>query len=117
MLARLPESELLSNSTRELARQCGCTERHFRRLFIDRFGVSLKHRQIEWRIEQAKKLLVETNAKVIDIAGQCGFQSLTQFNLTFKRLTRMTPSRWRESFETTIAKYRRRHPPVCPRQN
>jgi len=117
LLARLPESELLSSSTRELARQCGCTERHFRRLFAGRFKVSLKRRQIEWRIEQSKKLLLETDAKVIDIASRCGFRSLAQFNLTFKRMTRMTPSRWRESFAATAAKYRRRHPSVCPRQN
>jgi AraC-like DNA-binding protein len=116
LMARIPESELLSNSTKELARQCGCTERHFRRLFVRRFGVSLKQRQVEWRIERAKKLLLETEAKIIDIASQCGFRSLGQFNLTFKRLTRMPPSVWRRTYAATQAKHQRRHPLICPRR-
>ncbi len=117
LAARVPESELLSRSAGELARQCGCTKRHFHRLFAGRFGASLKQRQIEWRIEQAKKLLLEANAKIIDTANQCGFQSLGQFNLTFKRMTRMTPTAWRKAFATTKARNERKHPPVCPRQN
>lgn len=115
LMARIPESELLSSTIKELACRCGCTERHFRRLFVGRLGVSLKQRQIEWRIEQAKKLLLESGAKIIEIAGQCGFRSLGQFNLTFKNLTRMTPGDWRRSFATTKAKHRRQHPPLCPR--
>ena len=117
LTARVPESELLSCSAGELARECGCTERHFRRLFASRFGASLKQLQIEWRIEQAKKLLLEANAKIIDIANQCDFQSLGQFNLTFKRMTRMTPTAWRKAFATTKARNERKHPPVCPRQS
>ena len=115
--ARLPESELLAHTSAELAHECGCTERHFRRLFAGRFGAPLKHRQTVWRIEQAKKLLLETEAKVIDVAGQCGFCSLGQFNLTFKRLTNITPGAWRKTFALTKAKYHRQHPAVCPRAN
>lgn len=116
LTAKVPESELLSSSTQELARECGCTERHLRRLFAGHFGVSLKQRQIEWRIEQAKKLLLETDDKVIDIASRCGFRSLGQFNLTFKRIAQMTPSAWREQFAVTNAKHKRQHPALCPRQ-
>ena len=116
LLARLPESELLRRSGRELAGECGCTERHFRRLFHRRFGLSLKQKQIRWRIECAKKLLLETEAKIIEIASQCGFQSLGQFNHTFKEQTDMPPSRWRKTFATVKAKHDRQHPPLCPRQ-
>ena len=115
LMAQIPESELLSSPIEELARQCGCTDRHFRRLFGRHFGTSLKQRQIEWRIERAKKLLLESDAKIIDIAGRCGFRSLGQFNLTFKNLTRMTPGQWRRTYSTTKLKHRRQHPPLCPR--
>jgi len=115
LAARLPESELLRRSAGELARECGCSERHLRRLFVERFGASLLQRQIEWRIEQAKKLLLDTDAKIIDVAGQCGFRSLGQFNHIFKQLTRLSPGAWRTAFALTKARYGRRHPPLCPR--
>jgi AraC-like DNA-binding protein len=116
LLTRLPESELLRRSGRQLAGECGCTERHFRRLFHRRFGLSLKQKQIRWRIECAKKLLLETEAKIIEIASQCGFQGLSQFNHAFKEQTAMTPTRWRKTFTTVKVKYNRHHPELCPRQ-
>jgi AraC-like DNA-binding protein len=115
LAARIPESELLSRTTSELARECGCTERHLRRLFAERFGAPLLQRQIQWRIEQAKQLLRQTDAKIIDIAGQCGFRGLNQFNATFKRLTRQTPSAWRKS-ATAAARQKRKLRSLCPRQ-
>jgi AraC-like DNA-binding protein len=115
LTARLPESELLGRSPAELARECGCSERHLRRLFVERFGVPLLRRQIEWRIERAKQLLLETDAKIIDIAEQCGFRSLGLFNATFKRLTRLTPGAWRAAFATTKARHQRQHPSRCPK--
>ncbi|MEI6195177.1 MAG: helix-turn-helix transcriptional regulator [Verrucomicrobiota bacterium] len=116
LIARIPETELVSRPVEDLARGCGCSARHFRRLFQARFGVSLKHRQIQSRIERAKKLLLEMDAKIIGIANQCDFSSLGQFNLTFKRLTKMTPSAWRKAFAVRNAKHRRQHPPACPRK-
>ena len=115
LAARVPESELLRRSAGELARECGCSERHVRRLFAECFGVSLLRRQIEWRIEQAKKLLLDSDAKIIDVAGQCGFRSLGQLNQTFKRHTRLSPGAWRAAFAVTRAKYKRQHPVLCPR--
>jgi AraC-like DNA-binding protein len=115
LAARLPESEFLGRSTAELARECGCSERHLRRLFVDRFGVPLLRRQIEWRIERAKQLLLETDAKIIDIAEQCDFRSLGLFNAMFKRLTRLTPGAWRVAFAATKARYQRQHPSRCPK--
>jgi AraC-like DNA-binding protein len=116
LVAGVPESELLRHSAQQLARRCGCTARHFRRLFAGRYGVALKQKQIEWRIEQAKKLLLETEPKIIEIANRCDFRSLGQFNLYFKRLTQMTPSAWRKAFAVTQGKFQRQHPPLCPRQ-
>ena len=114
LIDRIPESELLASPARVLARHCNCTDRHFRRLFQARFGVSLKQKQIEWRIERAKKLLIETDVKIIEVASKIGFRSLGQFNLYFKRLTQMTPTVWRQTQTATRVKFQRRHPPLCP---
>lgn len=115
LAARIPESELLRRSVKDLARECHCSERHLRRLFLEQFGSSLRHRQIVWRIEQAKRLLLDTDAKIIDIAGQSGFRSLGLFNATFKRLTRASPGAWRAAQIVAKDKHRRQHPPLCPR--
>lgn len=114
LAARLPESELLSHSAEELARECGCTERHLRRLFLRQFGISLKRSQIQWRVEQAKAALADSGDKIIDIASQCGFHSLVQFNVAFKRITGMTPSQWRQTALNSKARRLRRRPVICP---
>jgi len=111
----VPESDLLTRPVAELARACGCGERHLRRLFADRFGAPLLQRQIQWRIEQAKQLLVQTDAKIIDVAGQCGFCSLSRFNAAFKRLTRQSPGTWRATGRIANAQRQRRLPSLCPR--
>jgi AraC-like DNA-binding protein len=61
------------------------------------------------------QLLLGTSTKIIEIANQCEFQSLGQFNLAFKLKTKLTPSAWRKTFAASNARHQRRHPPVCPR--
>ena len=50
-----------------------------------------------YRINEAKKLLQDKHAnhKIIAVAYNCGFNSLSAFNLTFKKLTSYTPSEFR----------------------
>ncbi len=47
------------------------------------------------RIQEAQRLLRESEMKVIDIAGKVGFNSLTHFGRVFKNHTRYTPSYYR----------------------
>ncbi len=57
LLAQMPEKELAGHSLAELARQLHCSERHFSRLFREEFGVPLRTRQIELRLQRARQLL------------------------------------------------------------
>lgn len=95
LLAAAPRTDLLSLPACQLARQCGCSERHFRRLFKEETGLSLRAWQIQSRLRKAARLLRESDTKVVDVALQCGFQHLGQFNAAFKRLFDKTPSSWR----------------------
>jgi AraC-like DNA-binding protein len=52
-----------------------------------------------YRIEYAKELLREGNAKIIQIAFQVGFQSKSTFNSEFKRVTKMTPKEYLQSLK------------------
>ncbi|GAB6931438.1 hypothetical protein JCM10914A_54210 [Paenibacillus sp. JCM 10914] len=48
------------------------------------------------RIREAQRLLIETELKIIDIAVQIGFESLTHFDRTFKKIMKMTASKYRK---------------------
>jgi len=53
-----------------------------------------------YRIEEAKRLLSQLkyqNRKISSIAFECGFNSLSSFNISFKRHSGMTPSSYRNN--------------------
>ena len=95
LFREMPEAELQYRKPQELARLCGCGVRHFRRLFREQFGHSLMPKKTALRIDRAKQLLVETDAKIINVAMDCGFQHVSFFTSTFHRHTHMTPSQYR----------------------
>lgn len=51
-----------------------------------------------YRIQEAQQLLRETDEKILSIAFQTGFNSLSVFNTAFKKMTGMTPSAYRIAF-------------------
>lgn len=51
-----------------------------------------------YRIEEAKRLLSETDARITDIMLASGFQTKSNFNREFLRLTGMSPSVWRSQY-------------------
>jgi AraC-like DNA-binding protein len=95
MIREIPESEIRNCSVNELAQKCRCSKRHFSRLFRNYFGASIREKQIELRLEKAKLLLQESDAKVIHVALDSGYQHLSLFNAMFKKHCGMTPTEWR----------------------
>ena len=95
LLEHLTEEEFLNASSDELASYCGCSPRHFSRLFLQHFGVSLRSRQTEMRLLKARRLLAETDSRVMTVAAACGYRHLGVFNALFKRRFSMTPTEWR----------------------
>jgi len=55
------------------------------------------------RIEKAKNLLLNPNARVSEVAYEAGFQSLTHFNRVFRKLTGQSPSDYRLKTKRTCA--------------
>jgi len=49
-----------------------------------------------YRVEEAKKMLMETYLKIEAVAYDSGFNSLSTFNAVFKKETGMTPSQYRK---------------------
>ena len=96
LVGQMPEAELSQCSLRDLAGQLNCSERHFTRIFREEFGVPLRARQIEWRLQRARQLLTNSDAKIINVAYDSGYQHLGLFNVMFKKRFGMTPSKWRQ---------------------
>ena len=83
-------------SSASLSRQFGHEEAYFCRKFKKHTGLTImKYIQI-LRMEKARKLLVETELSVQDIATCCGFADAAYFNNCFKKLYRITPSQMRQ---------------------
>ncbi len=56
----------------------------------------------EYRITHACKLLAESGSTIADIAFDCGYNSLSQFNRCFKQLTLCTPSEYRHELQDVV---------------
>ena len=90
-LSQLTEAEVMGLSPRELGARCGCSVRHFNRLFAGSFGVSLRARQTQLRLLKVRQLLAETRTPVNAVATACGYRHQSLFNALFRRQFGMPP--------------------------
>jgi AraC-like DNA-binding protein len=95
-VGKLSEAELAVRPLTQLAEELNCSERHFSRLFRKEFKISLRARQTELRLQRARQLLAESDAKIINVAFESGYRHLGLFNAMFKRRFGATPSQWRQ---------------------
>jgi AraC-like DNA-binding protein len=53
-----------------------------------------------YRIDEAKRLLIETSLSIADITYEVGYNSKSVFYTEFKRQTQLTPSQFKKSQTT-----------------
>lgn len=70
----------------------------FSRFFKTRTGKTLPQYVNELRVGRACSRLAETDDKVADIALDCGFENLANFNRQFQRLMNASPRAYRQQF-------------------
>ena len=100
-LGKLSVEDIVSLSVGELATKFNCSRRNLNRLFQEYFGSSVIALKMEMRLLQAVSLLQASNAKVINVAEQSGFNHLGLFNMCFKRRFGMSPGEWRKRARDT----------------
>ncbi len=81
----------------DLAAQASLSTFHFARLFKETIGKSPHNFVMEYRVEQARKMLQQPDIPLIDIAIECGFSDQPHFSRLFKRFEGMTPKQYRQS--------------------
>jgi AraC-like DNA-binding protein len=95
-LNEMPSSELLEMNFSELAQRTHCTSRHLGRIFHQLVGMSFRDKRAAIRLERARELLATTDSKIVDVALESGFKSLSLFNLMFARHFGVSPGKWRQ---------------------
>lgn len=95
-LAETPPDALLDISFDELAQMTRCTTRHLSRIFYDLVGMSFRDKRSEIRLSRARELLATSQTKVVEVALDSGYKSLSFFNLVFTRRFGVSPGRWRQ---------------------
>ncbi len=96
-LNQTPAAQLMDVNLSDLAKAMRCTRRHISRTFHEVVGMSFRETRTELRLLRARELLVTTDSKIVDVALESGFQSLSLFNLLFKRRFAMSPGTWRKN--------------------
>lgn len=86
-----------------VAKNAGLSESHFCRIFRDATGLTLTDYINRRRIQWAKKELLKSETRVSEIAFLIGYQSLSQFNRSFARVTGRSPTRYRAEELTSLA--------------
>jgi len=79
----------------EISRHAGLSPHHFCKVFRRAAGVNLIDYINRCRIESARELLLKDDARVSEVAFEIGYQSLSQFNRSFRSVTGESPTEYR----------------------
>ncbi len=96
-----PEGDL---SIEACAKRCGMSVRNFARVFARDVGKTPAAWVEAMRVERARELLEDSDRGVEEISGACGFGSQETMRRAFLRRVRVSPSAYRERFQSRIAR-------------
>jgi AraC-like DNA-binding protein len=82
-------------SLADVAKAAGASVFHFCKVFHKATGLKFTDYVARTRLEDARNRLLNPNLRISEIAYDVGFQSLTQFNRTFKRVFGQSPTEFR----------------------
>lgn len=85
-----------------LAQLAGMSRTSFANRFKILIGDTPFNYLTQWRLLQAKELLIESGKPVGEIAEEVGYQSEAAFNRVFKRRVNQTPLKFRQKFLSEI---------------
>ena len=80
-----------------IAKDLGFSKFHISRLFNSKIGEQFNDYVNKLRVNMAQSLLTGTDSSISNIALECGFESIRNFNRVFKAYSSMTPKEFRSS--------------------
>jgi AraC-like DNA-binding protein len=89
------ENQAEDLSLGQVAKAVNTSTFHFCKMFKRATGLNFTEYVSRVRVEKARKLLLNPNLRISEIAYEIGFQSLTHFNRVFKKITGQSPTDYR----------------------
>lgn len=89
-------------SMQDAARAVNYSETYFCKMFKQRYGLSFTAYLTEYRMREAKKLLLQPTVNVREVGEKVGYTDATYFSRVFRRHTGMSPSEYRNAFFKSI---------------
>jgi AraC-like DNA-binding protein/ligand-binding sensor protein len=90
-----------SLSLADVAHAAGASIFHFCKVFRQSTGLKFTDYVARVRLEDARTGLLNPNLRISEVAYDVGFQSLTQFNRTFRRIFGQSPTDYRAKLPAT----------------
>lgn len=91
-------------SITDMARVCGLSESHFRRVFEESMNMKPLDYVNMIRIQEACKLIHKGGMSMNDLCYKVGYTTPSTFNRNFKKFTEKTPNEWkRENFDKNLS--------------
>jgi AraC family transcriptional regulator len=87
-------------SLSEMAQSLELSPAHFARMFRRSTGETPHEFVLRQRVERAKKMLRESQTRVLDVAIACGFRTQQHFARVFRQMCQISPTEYRREFLT-----------------
>ncbi|NCF48913.1 MAG: helix-turn-helix domain-containing protein [Bacteroidetes bacterium] len=97
MIRYMAENYRLPTTVADIAAEAGISKGHAMTLFQKQMNTSMISYLNELRLRHAQSALANSNEKIVNIAFDAGFGSMSQFYEVFQRATGDSPQVWRNS--------------------
>ena len=102
IISYMEENYMKTISREELADVIHCNPQYLCHFFKKISGVSPVNYLIQLRIEQAKRMLKESNLTILEISMECGFNNTSYFVRQFRKYTGKTPREYRRNLTSAL---------------
>lgn len=89
--------------SKDLSARLGLSTRHIDHIFKERYQVTPVQYLAQVRIELAQKMLSEADKDIASICFEVGYESLSAFYRTFKKITGISPNTYRKTHALAAA--------------
>lgn len=86
----------------EIAAAFGYNEKYISHRFAEICGIPLKQYILKTKMDQASYMLTDTNKSITEIARELGFTDSHNFSRTYKKITGLSPSEYRNTFSKRL---------------
>jgi len=102
LLKHLHDNKRYSLNAEDAAEICGVSRPYFMNSFKKQFQITYNDFLVRRKIAYAKNLLLNTDRKSADIAEELGFEDPSYFVKVFKKVTGITPKKFRSQHKEVV---------------